>query len=443
MFVGSEAATIAASETSYADEYRRKLCTPEDAAAEVRNGEFLVFPICAGEPILFTKALAARQESLEGVTINQQHHVCPDYFTESSPKHIKVNSWFTSGVSRKAVQNGWADWVPNYFHEVPKLMTECWPVDWVGTMVSPMDEHGYFTCSLSVAYTMAALKKANKMVVQVNENCPRTHGNCHIHVSEVDFILESTDPVVELPIPPVSAIEESIGGYISELIEDGSTLQLGIGGIPNAVCKALLSKKDLGIHTEMITDGMVDLLKSGAANNSRKTLNRGKTIGTFALGTSRLYEYMHDNPTIEMHPVDYTNDPYVIGQHERMVSINATIEVDLLGQCASESLGALHWSGTGGQADFVRGANRSMGGKSFITLPSTAKGGTISRIVPTLQPGAVVTTNKNEVDYVVTEFGVAKLRGKSARQRAEALIDIAHPDFREELRAEARKIKRI
>ncbi len=306
-----------------------------------------------------------------------------------------------------------------------------------------MDEHGYFTCSLSVAYTMAALKKAQKVVVQVNEHCPRTHGNCHIHISEVDFILESSDPLVELPIPPVTAVEEAIGGYIAELIEDGSTLQLGIGGIPNAVCRALLQKHDLGIHTEMITDGMVDLLQSGAANNSQKTLNPGKTIGTFALGTRRLYQFMHDNPTIEMHPVDYTNDPYIIGQHRKMVSINATIEVDLLGQCASESLGTLHWSGTGGQADFVRGATRSEGGKSFITLPATAKRGSLSRIVPTLQPGAVVTTNKNEVDYVVTEFGVAHLRGRSARQRAAALIAIAHPDFRAELTAAARGMNRL
>ncbi len=430
-------------ERSCLEEYQQKLSTPAEAASAVQNGEFLVFPICAGEPILFTKALAARQQSLEGVTINQQHHVCADYFTEASAKHIKVNSWFTSGASRKAVQNGWADWVPNYFHEVPMLMTEYWPVDWVGTMVSPMDEHGYFSCSLSVAYTMAALKKADKVVVQVNQNCPRTHGDCHIHVSEVDFILESTDPLIELQPPPITETEELVGSYISELIEDGSTLQLGIGGIPNAVCRALLQKKDLGIHTEMFTDGMVDLLKSGAANNSKKTLNPGKTLATFALGTKRLYEYMNENPTIEMHPVDYTNDPYIIGQHDKMVSINATIEVDFLGQCASESMGTVHWSGTGGQADFVRGANRSKGGKSFITLPSTAKGGSISRIVPTLAQGAVVTTNKNEVDYVVSEFGVAHLRGRSAGQRAKALIEIAHPDFRDELRAAARALKRM
>jgi len=423
--------------------YQRNLCTPEAAAATVQSGDHLCFPICAGEPTMFVQALADRKSELKDVVVNQQHHLNPAYFTEDSAPHIRVNSWFTSGVSRKAVQNGWADFVPNYFHEVPKLLREYWDIDVLGTVVSPMDEHGYFTCSLSVAYTMEALKKAKKVVVQVNPGVPRTHGDCHIHVSQVDHILECNDPLVELAIPPMTETEEAIGAHIAELIEDGSTLQLGIGGIPNAVCKALTHKKNLGIHTEMITDGMVDLMMSGAVNNSQKKINRGKTIGTFALGTKRLYEFMNDNPMIEMHPVDYTNDPYVIGQHDNMVSINATIEVDLLGQCASETIGTLHWSGTGGQADFVRGANISQGGKSFITLGSTAKKGTVSKIVPTLQPGAAVTTGKNDIDYVVTEFGVAKLRGKTARQRALALIDIAHPAFQEELRAEAQKLNRI
>ena len=238
-------------------------------------------------------------------------------------------------------------------------------------------------------------------------------------------------------------MEEAIGNHIAALIEDGSTLQLGIGGIPNAVCKALMQKRDLGIHTEMITDGMVDLMLSGAVNNSRKNIHRGKSIGTFALGTRRLYEFMHENPMIEMHPVDYTNDPGVIGLNDKVVSINATIEVDLLGQCCSESLGHVQWSGTGGQADYVRGANISKGGKSFITTASTAKKGTVSSIVPVLQPGASITTGKNEVDHVVTEFGVAKLRGQTARQRALNLIGVAHPDFREQLMAEARRMNRI
>jgi len=423
--------------------YQEKLTTPEQAAAIVKSGDHLCFPICAGEPTLFVQALAARKQELEGVVVNQQHHLCPDYLTEDSVPHILVNSWFTSGVSRKAVQNGWANFVPNYFHEVPKLLDEYWPIDVAGTVVSPMDEHGYFTCSLSVAYTMLAVQKAKKVVVQVNPSAPRTYGNCHIHVSEVDCIIECDQPLIELNPPPISAVEEAIGNYIAALIEDGSTLQLGIGGIPNAVCKALLNKKDLGIHTEMITDGMVDLILSGAVNNSRKNTHRGKTIGTFALGTKRLYEFMDKNPTIEMHPVDYTNNPYNIGLNDKVVSINATVEVDLLGQCCSESVGYVQWSGTGGQADFVRGANISRGGKSFITTAATAKKGTISSIVPTLQPGAVVTTSKNDVDYVVTEFGVAKLRGQTARQRALNLIEIAHPDFRDQLREGARRMNRI
>lgn len=435
--------SVAVAVRSYEKEYQQKLCTPEAAAATVQSGDHLCFPICAGEPTLFVKALAARRHELEGVVVNQQHHLCPDYLTEESIPHIRVNSWFTSHVSRKAVQNGWADFVPNYFHEVPKLLRDYWPVDLAGTVVSPMDEHGFFTCSLSVAYTMEAIKKAEKVLVQVNPNAPRTHGNCHIHISEVDFVIECNDPIVELKIPPITEVEEAIGGHIAALIEDGSTLQLGIGGIPNAVCKALLKKRDLGIHTEMITDGMVDLMLSGAVNNSRKNTHAGKTIGTFALGTKRLYEFMNENPMIEMHPVDYTNDPYNIGKNDKVVSINATIEVDLLGQCCSESLGHVQWSGTGGQADFVRGANISRGGKSFITTAATAKNGTVSSIVPTLKSGAVVTTNKNDVDYVVTEFGVAKLRGQTARQRAMNLINIAHPDFRGELMEAARRMNRI
>lgn len=429
--------------STYEEEYRQKRCTPEEAAAIVKSGDHLCFPIFAGEPTLFVRALAARKHELEGVVVNQQHHLCPDYFTEDSVPHIKVNAWFTSHVSRQAVQRGWADFVPNTFHEVPRLLQEYWPIDVAGTVVSPMDEHGFFTCALSVAYTMAAVKKAKKVVVQVNPQAPRTHGNCHIHVSDVDCIIECDEPLVEQRPLAVSPVEEAIGGYIAELIEDGSTLQLGFGGIPDTVSRALRHKKDLGIHTELLTDGMVDLMLCGAVNNSRKTLHPDKALATFALGTRRLYEFMNDNPRVEMHPVDYINDPAVIGRNDRMVSINATIEVDLLGQCCSESFGHLQWSGTGGQSDFVRGANLSRGGKSFITTASTAKHGTVSCIVPTLATGASVTTSKNDVDHVVTEFGVAKLRGQTARQRALNLIAIAHPDFRGELTEAARRMNRI
>jgi len=431
------------SSSNFEREYREKLCSPQEAAATVKSGDQLCFPLNAGEPTLFVRALAARKNDLEGVVVNQQHHVTPDYFTEDSPPHIRVQSWFTSHVSRAAVQRGWADFVPNNFSEVPKLLREYWPIDLVAAVVSPMDEHGFFTCGLSVGYTLEAIRKAKTVVVQVNPGAPRTHGNCHIHISEVDHVIECAEPVVEQAPIGITPVEESIGGYLAEQIEDGSTIQLGFGGIPNAVSRALLKKKDLGIHTELITEGMADLMLSGSVNGSRKTLHRGKSVATFAVGTRRLYEFMNDNPMIEMHPVDYVNDAYVIGQNDKMVSINATIEVDLLGQCCSESLGHLQWSGTGGQSDFVRGANISKGGKSFITTASTAKHGTISCIVPTLTPGAAVTTSKNDVDHVVTEYGVAKLRGKTARDRALALIAIAHPDFRAELTAAARKMNRI
>jgi acyl-CoA hydrolase len=435
--------SLAQARSSFEQEYRHKLCSPAEAASIVKSGDHLCFPLFAGEPTLFVRALAARKRELEGVVVNQQHHLCPDYFTEDAPPHIRVNAWFTSHVSRAAVQKGWADFTPNNFNEVPKLLREYWPIDVAGATVSPMDEHGFFTCGLSVGYTMEAIKKAAKVVVQVNPHAPRTHGNCHIHVSEVDHVIECDEPIVAQPPAGFSAVEEAIGNHIAERIEDGATVQLGFGGIPNAVSKALMRKKDLGIHTELLTDGMVDLVLSGAVNGSRKSIHRGKTLATFAIGTKRLYDFMHDNPMIEMHPVDYVNDPFTIGRNEKMVSINATIEVDLLGQCCSESLGHLQWSGTGGQADFVRGANISRGGKSFITTASTAKHGTVSCIVPTLTPGAAVTTSKNDVDHVVTEFGVAKLRGQTARQRALNLIAIAHPDFRRELTEAARRMNRI
>lgn len=429
--------------SNYILEYQQKLGSAAAAAASIKSGDHLCFLAAAGEPSLLVQALVDRKHELQGVVVNQNHPHSAAYFNQESAKHIKFNSWFCSSADRTAVQNGWADYVPNNFHEFPKLLTEYWPVDLMGTVVSSMDEDGFFTCGLYAGYAMAALKKAKKVVVQVNPNAPRTFGNCRIHVSKVDHIIECNDPIDEIPLPPITSLEESIGNYIAELVGDGATLQFGIGGIPNAVCKALLNKKNLGIHSELISDGMVDLIQAGAINNSRKNIDIGKSIGNFALGTKRLYDFIHNNPLIEMHPSDYTNDPYIIGKNDNVVAINSTIEVDLLGQCCSESFGHLQWSGTGGQLDYIRGANISKGGKSFITTASTAKTGTLSCIVPFLKPGAAVTTGKNDVDHVVTEFGVAKMRGQTARQRALNLINIAHPDFRGELIEAAKKMNRI
>lgn len=420
--------------------YERKLVSPEEAVKIVETGDDIWFPVGGGEPQLLPKALLGRRNELRNVSINQLLPIKGVYLKPEYAEQIRHNSWFCSGASRPAVNEGWGEFIPNYFYEIPKLLRTYRKANVVMTTVSPMDRHGFFSLGISVDYIKAALEGAEKVILEVNPHAPRTHGNCFVHISEVTHVVECSEPLPELVIPPVTAVEEAIGNYVVEMIEDGSTLQIGLGSIPNAVTKALMSKKDLGIHTEMITDGMVDLVECGAVNNSKKTFHLGKMIGTFAFGTKRLYQFLDDNPMVEMHSVCYTNNPLNIGKNDKMVAINASIEVDLTGQACSESMGHRQWSGTGGQVDFFRGANLSEGGKGFITLPSTAKGGTVSRIVPKLTPGAVVTTSRNDVDHVVSEYGVAKLRGKTIRERALALIAIAHPDFRAELQEAAKEM---
>lgn len=423
--------------------YDDKLVSADDAAAAIDSGDHIWFPVGAGEPDIFLVALIARKASLKDVVTHQILPAKPGYFDEETAPHIRHDSLFLSGASRAGLHGGWVDLTPNYFFEIPRLIRDYWPADAVSAVVSPMDEHGYFSLSLGVDYTWEALQKASKVILEVNPQAPRCYGNCQVHISQVTHVVECSNPIPELPSAELSELDNIIGGYVAELIDDGSTLQIGFGGVPNAVCKALESKKDLGIHTEMITEGIMELAECGAVNNSKKTWNKGKLLGTFAWGTKRLYEFMNNNPMVEMHPVDYTNDPYNIGRHDNMVAINSTIEIDLMGQCCSESMGPKQWSGTGGQVDFFRGVNISKGGKGFVTMPATAKGGSISRIVPMLNQGAVVTTSKNDVDHVVTEFGVAKLRGKNLRQRALALIEITHPDFKDELRQSAQKMNII
>jgi acyl-CoA hydrolase len=290
---------------------------------------------------------------------------------------------------------------------------------------------------------MAAIERAKAVVLEVNPNVPFACGNCHVHVSQVAAVVENDVPLREVGLPAIGPVQEAIGRYVAEMIEDGSTLQVGYGAIPDAVVMQLRHKRDLGIHTEMMGDGLLSLIECGAVTNRRKNYLPGKSIATFALGSAKLYRYMHRNPGLEMHPVDFTNDPWLAGRNDKLISVNASLQIDLFGQCGSESLGPTPYSGTGGQSDFVRAANRSEGGKSFIVLPSTAKEGAISRIVPTLQPGTVVTTSKNDVNYVVTEYGVAQLRGKSMRERARALIGIAHPDFRPALEEQAARMRLV
>lgn len=312
---------------------------------------------------------------------------------------------------------------------------------------SAMDEHGYLSFSLGTTYEREIVDTGAVVIVEVNPNLPRTFGDTLLHISEIDALVEVKYPVASLPEPEFSDKDSVIGAYIAELVEDGSTIQLGIGGIPNAVAAALRCKKNLGIHTEMFTDGMVDLIQAGAVDNSRKTLYRHQSVATFALGTQRLYDFLDNNPSVVFKKGSWTNDPYVIGQNHKMVSINTTLEVDFFGQCASEAIGPVQFSGTGGQTDTAVGAQNSEGGKSVIALYSTAgvkdKNGerqTVSKISPLLKPGSIVSLSRNDVDYVVTEYGVASLRGRSLKERAERLITIAHPDFRRELLLQAQKM---
>ena len=423
-------------------EYASKRCSPEQALELLRDGDTIIVPTGAGEPPALLHALSARRTGFRDVKVAQILAMRKyGYFDCDTVDHVRHVALFFGGASRAAGQAGWADFIPAYFSELPVLIQRgLVPADVVFSLASPMDEHGNFALSLAADYTMAAVRKARVVVLEVNPNVPVAHGDCIVHLSQVTALVDSDEAVIEVGLAAIGAVQEAIGKQVADMIEDGSTLQIGYGGIPDAVVQQLTSKRDLGVHTEMIGDGILKLVECGAVNNSRKTFMPGKMVATFALGSRRLYDFMHRNPMLEMHPVSFTNDPYLAGQNDKLVAINASLQVDLLGQCGSESLAHLPYSGTGGQVDFVRAANRSNGGKAFIVLPTTARDGAISRIVPTLTPGTHVTTGKNDVNYVVTEYGVAQLRGKSARQRAEALIGIAHPDFRAELREAAKRI---
>jgi acyl-CoA hydrolase len=424
------------------EQYQSKRTTAEQALEHLRDGDMIIVPTGVGEPPTLLTALSEHRRRFRDIRVAQILAMRKyGYFEQDTAQHVRHAALFFGGASRSGGQAGWCDFIPNYFSEIPMLIERgLMPADVVFAMASPMNAQGFFSLSLGTDYTMAGVAKARAVVLEVNPNVPFAHGQCHVHVSQVTALVESDDPILEVGLPQIGPVQEAIGKYVAEMIEDGSTLQIGYGGIPDAVVMQLTSKNDLGIHTEMIGDGILKLVESGAVTNRKKTLVPGKMVATFALGSRKLYEFMHNNPMLEMHPSNFTNDPFIAGQNDKLVSINATLQVDLLGQCGSESIGHLPYSGTGGQVDFVRAANRSRGGKSFIVLPSTAKDGSISRIVPMLSPGTHATTSKNDVNYVVTEYGVAQLRGKSARERAQALIAIAHPDFRGWLREEANKM---
>lgn len=352
-------------------------------------------------------------------------------------------AWFTQAAARRSVQEGCSDYMPCHYSEEVALWDARGDPDVFYATVSPMDSHEYFSFGLVASESVELARRAKYVFLEVNRYMLRVHGSYFVHISEVTAVCENHVPIPVLPTPPISEKDRIIGERIAERIPDGATIQFGIGGIPGAVGMYLKNKKDLGIHTELFTESMIDLIEEGIVTNRRKEIDNGRTVAAFAWGSQRMYDFLSDNISVEMRPVSYVNHPSVIGKIRNFISINSCLEVDLLGQVCAESIGPVHFSGSGGQADFVRGCNLSQGGKSFIAMSSTAKEDTVSKIKPVLTPGAAVTTSKNEVNDVVTEYGVAQLRGKTAAERAKALIGIAHPKFREELWYEAKKRKLI
>ncbi|MDR0759220.1 MAG: 4-hydroxybutyrate CoA-transferase [Treponema sp.] len=422
------------------DEYKKKLCSAKDAVSRIKSGDRVVLGHAAGEPSLLADAMvenAARYQDVEivhMVAMGKGRYCLPEY-----EKNFRHNSIFVGACTRKAIEEGRGDFTPIYFSEVPKLFRTTLHPNVLLAQLSPPDEHGYCSFGISNDYTKPAAECADIVIAQINRNMPRTFGDCFIHVSDLDYIVEADMPVIELAPPEITSVEKAIGENCASLIHDGDTLQLGIGAIPDAVLLFLKDKHDLGIHSEMISDGVVTLAEAGVINNKKKVLNNGKFVISFMMGTRKLYDFVDNNPSICMMPIDYVNDPVVIAQNVNIVSINSCVQVDLMGQVCSESIGLRQISAVGGQVDFVRGANMAKNGRTIIAMPSTAAGGKVSKIVSFLDAGATVTTSRCDVNYVVTEYGIAQLKGQTLRERARRLIEIAHPDFHDSLKAEFEK----
>ena len=424
-------------------EYERKKTTAEEAVRLIKSGDKVVFTHAGSEPMELVDAMVRNANSYRDVTISNLVTLGKGEYSKPEYKDcFKINSWFVSPCVRQSIADGYGDFTPVFFHEVPNYIRKgIFEIDVCLAMVSTPDEHGY--CSLGVAsdYSIQAIKSAKTVIAQINDQMPVVYGETFVHISEFDAIVEASAPIPEMKIPEIGETELAIGRHCASLVEDGSTLQLGIGAIPDAVLASLKDKKDLGIHSEMISDGVVDLVEAGVINNSKKTLNPGKSIVTFLMGTKKLYDFADRNPGLEMRTVDYVNHPMVIAQNNNMVCINSALAVDFMGQIVSDSIGTKQFSGVGGQVDFMRGAAMTLDdqGKGIIAMPSVAKtrdGRMISKITPFIDHGAAVTTSRQDADYVVTEYGIAKLKGKTLKQRARNLINIAHPQFREELAAE-------
>jgi acyl-CoA hydrolase len=425
----------------WVEDYQRKLCSAEDAVRVVGSGNRVYYGGNAATPLHLVRALAARGAELENVQLFHVLLLGEDPLSRPEmEKHFRHNSLFVGPADREAVNSGRADYIPVFLHAIPRLFLErIVPLDVAMVMVSPPDEHGFMSFGAEVMNARAACSTATKVIAQVNAQMPRVLGDSFIHVSQVGAIVEHDEALPELQPRPISDVERKIGEHIRGLITDGATIQMGIGGIPDAVWSMCDGLKDLGIHTEMLSDGAMHAIERGIVTGYKKTLHPGKAVITFALGTKALYSFLDNNPMVEAHPVDHVNDPFIIAQNDNMIAINSAIEVDLTGQVCADSIGPKIYSGFGGQVDFIRGGARSKGGKPIIALPATARGGAESRIAPMLKHGAGVVTTRADVHYVVTEFGIANLFGKNLRERAKALIGISHPKFRDELAAAAKK----
>lgn len=430
--------------------YQSRIVSAEEAVKKIQPGQRVFLTGNCSTPQTVLAALVKHAPNMRDVEICQALSVGPaDYVSPEMEGHLRVNTMFISANIRKAVQEGRADFTPVLLSEFPLLFkNKHLPIDVALVHLSPPDEHGFLSFGIENGLTKSAAESSHLIIAEVNQQMPRTLGDSFIHLSRVNYIIPVNYQLAEMTMggEATDEITEKIAGYIAELIPDGATMQMGIGAIPDAVLKYLYNKKDLGVHSELFSDGVIDLVDAGVITNARKTLHAGKIVAGFVIGSRRLYHWVDDNPLIELHPTEYINDPFVIAQNDCMVAINSAIEVDLTGQVCADSIGPKLYSGVGGQLDFIYGASRSKGGVPIIALPSTTTlrdGTMVSRIVTMLKRGSGVVTSRNHVRYIVTEYGVADLYGKSIRQRSEALINIAHPDFRADMKREAAELRYI
>ena len=430
---------------TWIDGYKKKISSLEEAVSVVKSKDKIYVSGNAATPLTIIKALAGRKHELRDVEVTHVLLLGDDPLSKPAMEgHFRHNSLFVGPADRKAVSEGRADYIPVFLYEIPGLFySGIIDLDVAFLHLSPPDDYGYMSLGVECLASKAAAECAKVVVAEVNDKMPRTLGDAFLHISQVDKVVEISRELPELLIKDLTEVEEKIGSNIAKLVEDGSTIQLGIGGIPNAALKAMHDKKDLGIHTEMVSDAIIEAMEKGIVTGAKKTLHPNKAVATFIFGSKKAYEFANDNPAFEVHPVDYTNHPSIVAKNDKMVAINSAIEVDLSGQVCSDSIGTRIYSGFGGQVDFIRGAAQSKGGKPIIALPATTKDGESSKIVPYLKQGGGVVTTRADVHYVVTEYGVAYLHGKNLRQRAAALINIAAPKFREDLEKEAKKRKLI